>query len=306
MNNSPFPDRRLANTVTWHLKPPNDINMRLPENITKCVAYLGNEITDSTKQKKEYRGTGFFVSKESKKIPGMNFLFLVTAKHVADKLEYKNFYVRVNTHKGTSADIKCKVDNEWQIHPTDKAADVAVLPLGINSEHIDFLHIPSTMFLDEKTRTEKGIGAGDEVFIIGLFMHHIGNFKNLPIVRVGSIAMTPDERIFVKDFGEMESYLIEAHSIGGLSGSPVFTTDRGFPESSLFLMGLMHGHWQIDSETIIDEIEKDAGIKAKSNTGIAIVTPASKILDILNGAEIAKLCEAQEAEIMEKNSPIPD
>lgn len=36
--------------------------------------------------------------------------------------------------------------------------------------------------------------------------------------------MFPDERILTDNYGDMEAYLVEARSIGGLSGSPVFTT----------------------------------------------------------------------------------
>ena len=44
---------------------------------------------------------------------------------------------------------------------------------------------------------------------------------NLPIVRLGAIAAMPGEYIKT-DWGCLRAYLIEARSIGGLSGSPVF------------------------------------------------------------------------------------
>jgi hypothetical protein len=51
--------------------------------------------------------------------------------------------------------------------------------------------------------------------------HHTGDLKNVPIVRVGNLASYPSEQIQTRAFGRMEAYLIEARSIGGLSGSPV-------------------------------------------------------------------------------------
>jgi hypothetical protein len=301
-----FADRRLANTVIWHLNPPPNFNMKLPDEIRKCVVYLGNAEQKGSLYQIIYRGTGFFVGVNSKRRPDSLFLFLVTAKHVADKLEYRNFYVRANTVEGKSESLKCDVDRNWCIHPTDKAADVAVLPIGLSPQKFDFKSIPDTMFLDDATSIKQGIGTGDEVYIVGLFVHHQGVSKNIPIVRVGSLAMGLEERIPTKNFGPMEAYLIEARSIGGLSGSPVFVTTRTIPTSTIYLLGLMHGHWNVDSETITDEIASDAGIAAGANVGIAIVTPASKILDILNGDEIKGYCQKVEDDLIAKNSPDPD
>lgn len=44
----------------------------------------------------------------------------------------------------------------------------------------------------------------------------------IPIVRVGNRASYPEQHVHTLDFGEMDAYLIEARSIGGLSGSPAF------------------------------------------------------------------------------------
>jgi hypothetical protein len=67
-------------------------------------------------------------------------------------------------------------------------------------------------------------------------------------------------------------------------------------------MGLMHGHFKEDFETIIDETSPDIGIKAGVNVGIAIVTPSSKIMDIINGEELTRLLADYEASEMDKNS----
>jgi hypothetical protein len=70
------------------------------------------------------------------------------------------------------------------------------------------------------------IGIGDAVFITGLFSHHPGKARNLRVIRVGNIAAMPDEPVKTQR-GEMEAYLIEARSLGGLSGSPVFVRPVG-------------------------------------------------------------------------------
>lgn len=296
-------DRRLANTVTWYLNQPPNFNMRIPDAVRKCVVYLGLETVQGEVRRIRYGGTGFLIGIPSK-IPGGSFLMLVTAKHVADKLG-SEFYVRANTKDGRSKDLKTINFQKWYFHPSDKAADVALFPTFFTDE-FDTLPLPSQMFLTEQTRQEKGIGIGDEVFITGLFVHHAGHSKNLPIVRTGNIAMIPDERIPINDFGPMETYLIEARSIGGLSGSPVFVGVRDTRQIVFHLLGLIHGHWDVPSESLIDDASPDAGPKAGVNVGIAIMTPASKILDIINGDELRKDLEKHESDEIARNSPTPD
>lgn len=235
------------------------------------------------------------------KVQGASFLFLVTAKHVVDTLSGRNVYIRANTKDGHSKELKVADNQKWYSHPADTAADVALMPVFLPQE-FDFIPLPSSMFLSESIRQTSGIGIADEVFITGLFAHHVGIAKNLPIVRTGNIAMIPDGRIPIKDFGLMEAYLIEARSIGGLSGSPVFVIERKQSETTMYLMGLIHGHWDIPSESLIDDISQDAGVKAGVNVGIAIVTPASKILDVLNGKEMRQAIEQIEAAEIAKTS----
>jgi hypothetical protein len=69
---------------------------------------------------------------------------------------------------------------KWFFHPTDKAADVALLPVSLDSTIFDFAVLPASMILTEKMRLEKGIGIGDSVFITGLFVHHVGFAKTFP------------------------------------------------------------------------------------------------------------------------------
>ena len=241
------------------------------------------------------------------RFPQLSFNYLVTAKHCADKIKDRKAYLRANSVKGESAIIEVKAgEMKWFHHPTDTAADVAITPLGASQKIIDYLPLPIPMLLREQTRIEKGIGIGDEIFITGLFTYHAGKSKNIPIVRTGNIAMTPDEKIPVKNFGEMDAYLIESRSIGGLSGSPVFAISYSPEKTEMHLLGLIHGHWDCDPESIVDEVSEDSGIKARLNMGIAIVTPASKILDIINCAELIEMRDREIKEIESKNSPVPD
>jgi len=301
-----FCDRRLANVETWHLIPPADFNMLLPDTTRKSVVYLGIDVSEGGLKKISYRGTGFLMGMPADKIPGAWFGYLVTAKHVAIQLNGKDFYIRANTIDGKSIDINAPKEVNWHFHPTDSAADVAICRFDPPPRTIDSLGVPAAAILKEEVRKSKGFGVTDQVFITGLFVYHQGNKKNIPIIRLGNIAMTPDERIQTS-MGEMEAYLIEARSIGGLSGSPVFLIED-FPsgEMRIHLLGLIHGHWNVAPEIITDNLVEDVGIKAGVNVGIAIVTPAEKILDVLNCKELVSWREQAQLHRLSQNLPTPD
>ena len=54
-----------------------------------------------------------------------------------------------------------------------------------------------------KTFTENEVALGDEVIVSGLFKHHFGKSRNIPIVRTGNLAALSEERIKTKMFGEI-------------------------------------------------------------------------------------------------------
>jgi len=201
---------------------------------------------------------------------GQHYVYLVTAKHVAMKLEGQTFMVRINTKDGKSALIMGKGTQKWH-YATDESVDVALIPY-LPPERFEYKHIPSTIFLSDETIRGKRIGTGDEVFVTGLFAHLTGAARNLPIVRMGNIAMMPGEPVPTKEFGDIEAYLIEARSIGGLSGSPAFV----FKSNRYYLLGLMHGHWDIPPQSKNDAMRVDEDTYGQVNMGIAIVVPAKK------------------------------
>lgn len=283
--------------------------MRIPPDVTKCVVYLGVYKTNEQGSSQSLLcGTAFFVGVPSEIIGG-NFLYLVTAKHVAVILSGRRFFVKANARNGESVEIECKENAKWRSHPEDTACDLSVLPIGLDTNVFDYLAIPASICLTEADRLAKGIGAGNEVFITGLFSYHAGTSKNLPIIRTGNIALIPDEKIRTSSFGMMDAYLIESRSIGGLSGSPVFVSTIERNRLVFYLLGLIHGHWDVKSESLVDienqDSNPDAKIKAGVNAGIAIVTPAFKILQVLHADEMANDRKAVEAKHLAAN-PSPE
>ena len=287
-------DTRLGNTNQWYFNPRNDNDMLVPDEIRQCVLFLGfiNTPSDDVQVFKPI-GTAFIVSIPAENLEESWHVYLVTAKHVAVALEGKNFWARVNIKNGEAKFIEGD-GVKWWYHPTDGSVDVAVIPWA-PPEQVEHKQIPTSLFLSDEIIGEKSIGAGDLVFMTGLFTKLAGLSKNLPIVRMGNIAMMPDEKVPTRAFGDIEAYLIEARSIGGLSGSPAFVQETILGGGGkIYLLGLVHGHWDIplESENEMEDIEGGSAI----NMGIAIVIPAKIILAVINQPElIEKKREAEEA-----------
>jgi hypothetical protein len=311
-------DERFANSKRWYLIPPKDINMRIPEYMKKCVVFIGIKTLEQPISQIKYIGTAFIVSVPSAKIPSANFLFFVTAKHVARKIEKEECYLRANLKSGDSA-IFGLGNITWFFHPDEvRPSDVAVYPVALDLsviKELDFEAIPVSGFVSDETRISQGIGEGDEVFMVGLFSHHTGNQKNLPIIRTGTIAMISDELIHTQMFGSIEAYLIEARSIKGLSGSPVFVIKQNgikignhtVPSSmiTIHVLGLIHGHWDLNPGESVDVEDAEGGTDSV-NVGIAIVIPAKHILETINCQALVKFREQEEAKRIAKNTPKPD
>lgn len=260
--------------------------MQLPEEIRKSVFFIQCRTNEGFRM----AGTGFFISSASE-TPEIFFIDLVTAKHViigavTDSIDGK-VWLRINTQDGYE-NISTNLES-WYFNEEDTSVDAAILSDTPDLSTHDFTTIPIDMVADQNTIAEHSIGIGAEVFLTGLFVNHHGKKRNNPIVRVGNIAAMPEEPIFTGyPFGDIEAYLIESRSIGGLSGSPVFVYLRGLKvvnntiemkRDSFFWLGLMHGHWELPS-TKQDTVVEDKVSKEAINMGIGIVVPATKILEL--------------------------
>jgi hypothetical protein len=169
--------------------------------------------------------------------------------------------------------------------------------MGIPSD-ADHLVMPISLCATEKVFLENEVELGEEVFVSGLFRHHYGNRKKIPIIRVGNLAALSDEKISTKSFGEIEGYLIEARSAGGLSGSPAFLNLGPVRQIGgeikyatgkkpiIFLLGLIHGHFVLEPQ-LGDKPEGATKneVTEAINAGIAIVVPAKSILSVIEAYE---------------------
>jgi hypothetical protein len=155
--------------------------------------------------------------------------------------------------------------------------------------------------------------SGDETYTVGRFINHEGKQQNTPCVRFGNIAMMPLEPIRMKYSAVgQECFLIEAHSLGGFSGSPVFValTPSPFREDEKvrelssgngYLLGVACGHsfdWERTKESDRNSPTED-GRGITLNTGLMCVIPAWRLRDLLHSpaliseraAEFKKRCD---------------
>ncbi len=312
----PYCDTRLWRAEKWYLSPPPNAAMRFPDEVRKCVAYFGREhrAADGTIRQK-FKGTGFFVAVPSEDHPGVHHGYLVTAQHVVSELRQSAYFVRLNVKNGTSIKFYGHELRPWRLHPKDPAhEDVAVcefaLPREVESKclPIEMLHPGRPLHHKPDIESEE-VGIGDEIAITGLFTGHHGTERNIPIVRMGNVAMMPEEKVKTEHFGDIDAYLVEARSVGGLSGSPVFVETsswEGTPlqKERLRLLGLIHGHWDIRASMRADV--EDASRTDNISTGIAIVVPAQKILQILLSDEFVKRRAEQAVKIRAENMTTED
>ena len=304
-----FIDTKLGGMERCFLTKPKDYNMFIPNEIRDCVVFICDE-------NKIPRATGFLVSMQGNS-PSLHFIYLVTAKHNVINIADKDFFIRINGKDGKIHYLRGNSSVQWIYHPehANNPADVAVIPFPFDENKFLSKTIPSEMFLKQKLIDDGTIGIGNNVFITGLFTHLSGKQRNMPIIRVGNIAMLPDEKVSTKMFGDIDSYLIEARSIGGVSGSPVFfvkpqeTKNGGVTlgASIFYLGGLIHGHWdtlesRIDSYLPTEDVE----VMRNINMGIAIVTPVNKILETLNSNELIQNRVDVEKEIEKSTLPTAD
>lgn len=273
-----YADDRLGGVTRWRLCSGEDARVIVPDEVRKCVVYIGAEISG----KETWCGTGFFASRPWVSNSEARFQYLVTARHVIADLVHKHqvdeILVRLNARKGGVRVLRTKVA-DWRPHP-DSTVDLKCYRWDRSEiDAFDMLCVPLPANAATPDNLEQllfGLGPGDDVFVTGLFVNRAGSQRNIPIVRVGTVAAIPEEKV---QWGgeEIDAYLVETHSIGGISGSPVFVhygsswrhrppgvTSGG--DVTFFFLGVIRGHYD-------DE-------KAAINQGIAVVTPVEKVIEL--------------------------
>jgi hypothetical protein len=298
---------------------------RIPERLLDSVFYLYPSET-AADDGDAAGGTGFVLSVPLKWESTRNdfvrssalavaereasILYAVTNEHVITDGFH---WVRMNRKGGAPATFKLSAET-WALHP--EGDDLAVCAVGLSEEYL-YQAVPARMLLLESNLASRyvPVGPGDDAFFVGRFVSHEGSIRNTPTVRFGNIAMMPHEPIERKGKADQLSYLVEARSLSGYSGSPVFVYEPGadaiaeatyettevsvelLPMERIGLLGVGWGHFrtQFDPDhDVVVGLDKTTHIGwVEQNSGMMGVVPAWRLADMLLSDEMKDKREEQ-------------
>jgi hypothetical protein len=299
--------------------PPGSGNIvRLSDRAVQSVAFLGLGGDDHFSP----LGTCFFVC-----IGPNNYL--VTADHIAQKIDEGGFDVRLTRESDKLAQCHRIEHAHWIRHPTEAhRVDIAVMEFdfppwaetGIISER---------SFLTDYKRGTKLIGPGDLAYLVGMFQPMYGKRKNIPAVHTGHISIIQDDELLPVDNWlapnpdtappiEVEAYLVQVQNpLPGVSGAPVLirrslksrmydnTIDsnpkglEAWSHGSLWLLGVWTDAWFKRLQLTAPAPNREVHIPV----GMGAVVPLRKLIDILNRPELAARRAAKKAGIRPRPAP---
>ena len=273
--------------VTTQATNPNAVKpLPFEKQLRKTVAFIHSWCVESG-QSKEFLGTGFWLSYPvaSSNVPGLNFNYLVTNRHVAEcwnenrnPRPVQSVNVRINLKDGSSQLLS--LGNPAWVFPTDSSVDLAIFSIGLDPETVDFLSVPSTNLVREEELSE-----GERIILSGFFIQFPGVKHMEPIVREGVLAMLPDEDMTTTAGKPGRVYLGDVHIFGGNSGSPVFV-DVGSSHLGMIagpeykMLGVVSGMFYEDSNFSLQVTTMVEGVQ-HGNSGIAMIVPAHSLSELL-------------------------
>ncbi len=268
--------------------------MQVDDQILNCTAFIGTPLERGGFYAE---GTGFFVEVSQ---DGLSLIYLVTCRHVISRLSAPAIRI---SGKGKPPSIIPTGREDWIGHPRS-GIDICMFPFDLakwdSGDDLDIGTISSqTGFLTPKSAEHFGFSLGIEVFIVGVFVGRIGEAKNIPVVRFGNVAAMPIEPAFGSP---QPAYLIETHSLGGVSGSPVFlhtspkrlgyNAHRAYPNPQTgrtilpyLLVGMIVSSHsgQYSSDFVADDPDRIQPPKdVDFNAGISVALPVEQILEALH------------------------
>lgn len=259
-------------------------------------------------------GTGFIIGYPIPDKEGSVIPLVVTAKHVLG--DHKKVIARFSTQEGSSTalvqyDIETMMkDNDYWEYPGDDGVDIVVFR-SLHFKSTKYQPFPIDLIATKKTFDENAIRQTDRVIFPSLLINFMGSAQNYPVIRDGSIALIPGEKVPMKYkvgsreiVTKQEVILVDATSIPGASGSPIFlwpgprlkgnTYQMGGTEP--YLLGIMHGFYPAVPREVLEVQTSDTKRMYSENSGIAIIFPSWKLHDILESKtlkdrmqEIAKI-----------------
>lgn len=294
----------------WLPRKPSKMPVKTPKHWNEIIVYIYPS-HQAALDGEEFGASGFLIGIQSEIPSQREYLYVVTNAHVVRGAfgQGGGLHLRINIKAGGYEIIKT-VEKQWQPHLSGD--DVSVIPINLPSGKFRTRYIPTKYLVSQNDMKKFDFGQGDEVFMIGRFRFAGGQIENMPSVRWGVISKLPDpdDRIKMPDTGFMqEAFLMEMHSIPGYSGSPVYwyidpqiKGRPGITPADVQELGGHGGIIGIDCGHLpeVAYITDGQGNRhpdnwqVKLNSGMAIVVPAWKILEVLEMEDLRKPREEEE------------
>lgn len=232
---------------------------------------------------------------------------VVTARHVIG--DHKVVLGRFNTQDGSSTaavtyDIEAmRAAGDYWEH-ADDGVDIAVF----RTQHFAttaFELFPFDLIASKEDFTRQQIQATDRVIYPSLLVNFMGQARNYPITRSGSIALIPDEPVPIQyrsGARTVQTYqevvLLDSTAVAGHSGSPVFLSpavprlvNGRFDEdgSEPLLLGILHGFYQTPQQVPAVMRFSSRAVQAQGfaeNSDVAIAFPSWRLLEILESEAV--------------------
>ena len=208
--------------------------------------------------------------------------YAVTAAHCVS--DGAPSWLRVRREDGTTADREVEA---WVMDPTEDVAICAFVPT--DGDH--WRAIPVSMLTPPQETVDR-MRWGDRVYFVGLLtsVPDMG-IQNTPMVRSGTLGALYVEGARIPRLSSSQEprsalplHLLDCRSYSGFSGSPCFLQPNDeiispgggtlALKTHTFLLGLISGHYP------------DPEQGADSHGGVGVVTPAERILDVLDNQEL--------------------
>jgi hypothetical protein len=285
----------------------------IPKQWLDAVVYL-YPTEDDARRGAPAGSTGFIVSVpvEDNRLQGHAHHYVVTNAHAVEG--QPSLAVRINLRAG-GFDVMTIPREEWITHPDRD--DVAAAGLPGNPAY-QYAAVNRSMMLTRELLDHWDFGPGDEVFFIGRYKDHEGKAHNVPTVRSGILSAFPAEPIkqAARDH-DQETVLVEARSLSGYSGSPVFISHSPYIEKSpepdgpplvhgvtggpCFLLGIDWGHqsWTEPVREPVYNRPVSERTYVQLNSGMMMVVPAAKLLSLLDAERFADGRRKTERQLLE-------
>jgi hypothetical protein len=296
---------------------------RIDHTWSSSVFYLFRRDPRTGEIEDEPQGTGCFVLRPSKELPGLSHWYAVSNWHLTHQAGAS--IIRVNSWYDNHRMIELD-PSEWAFDANGDDLSAVDITESLEGTAAENWYVFEPDFISRERYDDLMIDIGEDTMMAGLFASHSGGERNIPSVRFGNISMTPNEKALVEQLNGIKrpSYLVDTRSRGGYSGSPVFvyrTPDgdlrrgrRQHPtaiimtrDNMLFaLLGIHCGQFWEPAQ-----VRKSRAAEAKGDVihegdvlrlqgGMTIVVPAWRISELLDRKEF----EMQRKERDERRRPL--